>query len=173
MIKAVSTRPRAGLRLPRLFYFRFLPRLTAILMAVVLLPPSASAELYRWVDNQGRVHFGDRPPDKQKAQNLRINPQPAPSFPTPSDEARRDKQQRLLRAWEEERRQREEETAKQKDEQQRRERNCHLAKDRLRTYRNAGSIYDLDKEGKRRTLSDAEHRAAIKEMEEAVAHWCS
>lgn len=35
--------------------------------ALVLLVPSASAEIYKWVDAQGNVHFGDKPLDTKDA----------------------------------------------------------------------------------------------------------
>ncbi|MGB1110086.1 MAG: thermonuclease family protein [Gammaproteobacteria bacterium] len=39
---------------------------------VLQAPITWSAELYRWVDAQGRVHFGDQPPANAEAQTLKI-----------------------------------------------------------------------------------------------------
>lgn len=139
---------------------------------IVMLSQPLSAEVYRWVDDQGHVHFGDKPPDKQRARSIEISPAPPAAQTVPDSQARRDKQQRLLRAWEEERRQREEKAAERKEQQEQRERNCHIAKDRLRSFRNASALYDHDKDGKRRILKDAEHKAAINDAEEAVNRWC-
>lgn len=33
-----------------------------LLLAALILPSVLAAEVYRWVDDQGNVHFGDRPP---------------------------------------------------------------------------------------------------------------
>ena len=33
-----------------------------VLAVVVSLPVVSMAEVYRWVDENGKVHFGDRPP---------------------------------------------------------------------------------------------------------------
>ena len=38
-----------------------------------LKPFSAYGEIYRWVDAQGKVHFGDRPPSTQKTEKLDID----------------------------------------------------------------------------------------------------
>lgn len=168
-----STKPRAGRRLPRFFYARLHAFLLAsILLGVALLAPLAHGEVYRWVDTQGRVHFGDKPPNKEAAESIAIKAQPKSATSAPTEEARRDKQQRLLRAWKEERLQREEKAAKNREAQELREKNCHIAKDQLRTYRNASSLYDLDKNGNRRILSDAEYKTALNEAEEEVARWC-
>jgi hypothetical protein len=39
-------------------------------MLVLLLAPlvAAAGEVYRWVDDQGRVHYGDRPPPEWRAE---------------------------------------------------------------------------------------------------------
>jgi len=37
---------------------------TLILLVLVLFAASASAEVYRWVDSQGVVHYTDKPPNK-------------------------------------------------------------------------------------------------------------
>ena len=40
-----------------------LHRLTWLLGALLLLATTAQAEVYRWTDERGRIHFEDRPPD--------------------------------------------------------------------------------------------------------------
>jgi glutaredoxin len=48
---------------------KFAPFLCASLLLALAAP--ASAEIYRWVDNAGRVHFGDQPPgDIDRVQQL-------------------------------------------------------------------------------------------------------
>ena len=56
-------------------------RFTTILMAVItvaflLLATDAMAkdDVYRWVDDNGVVHFGDRPPKKTDAEQINIHP---------------------------------------------------------------------------------------------------
>ena len=43
--------------------------------SAMLLAGQACAEIYTWTDAQGRVHFGDKPADNDRAQavNVRIN----------------------------------------------------------------------------------------------------
>ena len=36
---------------------------TLLLMALLLAAAGASAQQYKWVDRNGVVHYGDRPPD--------------------------------------------------------------------------------------------------------------
>jgi len=49
-------------------------RRTLVMFAMLsFLPGVATAEIYRWVDAQGRVHFGERP--VEGAQRLDVRPQ--------------------------------------------------------------------------------------------------
>ena len=45
---------------------------TLLAAAVLLAAMSASAQVYRWTDSNGKVHYGDRPPEEAKARELRI-----------------------------------------------------------------------------------------------------
>ena len=51
---------------------RFASQLTALCLVMSL---AAHAEIYTWIDDRGRTHFGDRPPAEATAQTLapRIN----------------------------------------------------------------------------------------------------
>lgn len=53
-----------------------------LLLLCVLLSASAGAEIFRWVDEGGAVHFGDRPPSERAAEQveLRINTYTAVSY---------------------------------------------------------------------------------------------
>ena len=44
--------------------------LRSLLLIVALVPTTVTAELYRWSDDQGRVHYGDRPPETASTRKL-------------------------------------------------------------------------------------------------------
>lgn len=39
-----------------------LPLLASLLLALAIAVPAMSGELYKWVDDQGKIHYGDSPP---------------------------------------------------------------------------------------------------------------
>lgn len=43
-----------------------------ILALIAILPLICSAEIYKWTDESGRVHFGDKPKDKDQAEQLSL-----------------------------------------------------------------------------------------------------
>lgn len=75
-------------------------RISTILMVVIttvflLMAPDAGAygEVYRWVDENGKVHYGDNPPEKADAKTVEIekpptvDAEPLPESPYAVDEA--------------------------------------------------------------------------------------
>ncbi len=48
-----------------------------LMTALVVSATDASDNIYRWVDEQGNVHFGDKPPEKASAEVVDIQPGPA------------------------------------------------------------------------------------------------
>ena len=61
---------------------------TAILLIVLsLLSLGVQAEIFTWQDEQGQTHFGDRPPDKAQANEvkLRINTYQSPEIRSLAD----------------------------------------------------------------------------------------
>lgn len=57
--------------------------ITIALLALVFASP-AIAEIYRWIDEDGRVHFGDRAPVAVDSETLDVRPQ---TYESPSIEA--------------------------------------------------------------------------------------
>lgn len=51
-------------------------RITALLIATLLYSSSANAEIYRWVDENGKTHYGDKVPAKYaKKEQQKLNDQ--------------------------------------------------------------------------------------------------
>ncbi|MDD3516807.1 MAG: DUF4124 domain-containing protein [Chromatiales bacterium] len=46
--------------------------LTLLLAALLATPLAVQADLYRWVDENGRVHYGDRPPIDQTKEDTKV-----------------------------------------------------------------------------------------------------
>ena len=67
-----------------------LPRLAALLAVAAVLASgvAAAAELYKWTDSKGVVHYSDTPPPKggEAPQRLRLNGTESPTKPDPAAE---------------------------------------------------------------------------------------
>ncbi len=47
--------------------------LTVILAAMLIVPTTTLAEVYKWVDEDGTVHFTDKPPPNQEAEEVKLD----------------------------------------------------------------------------------------------------
>lgn len=130
---------------------------------------SASAEVYQWTDAEGHVHFGDRPP-VSGARTVHLPETSTPPAPTPAE--RLEKQRALLRAFEEERRQGRDAQEKARHDAAERQRNCIEARDRIQSYERSSGIYDLDAQGERIFLDDAQREQFMAERRRDVETWC-
>ncbi len=54
--------------------------------------PAVAADVYRWVDEAGKVHYGDKVPDRYQSKSRKMD-----STETPSAEQRQEAQQRAVR----------------------------------------------------------------------------
>jgi hypothetical protein len=138
-------------------------------LLLLLAAPQTSAEIYRWVDAQGQVHFEDRS-EAQRGSGTRSYKAPAAAAADPQQ--RLDKTRKLLNAYQSERQQARERQEKQQEELAKRTRQCATARDNLRRYQEYGGIYRLDDQGKRVYLSDRERDALISQSRDEIAQWC-
>ncbi|MFO7603493.1 MAG: DUF4124 domain-containing protein [Gammaproteobacteria bacterium] len=152
-----------------------------LLFAVLglLLPLGASAEIYKWVDEQGQTHYGEKPPAGQRSKQLQIDPGVAtspraekPDSSSNAGESRLERQQKLIRAMSEERQLKQEKREKAQRMEQQRIRNCANAKDNLRRYESSSSVYKVDDAGNRITLPGSERDKSIQRARAEVRKWC-
>jgi hypothetical protein len=142
-------------------------RLMAGLLALAALPAGADG-IYRWADEQGRVHFGDRP---SSAQAREVHAARAP-LRDPGSAERLDRQRRLLEAFATERREQAERAAQAREEADARTTRCAWAREEVRGLERGGRVYELDPDGNRRYLDDAGRNDALVRAREVVAQWC-
>lgn len=140
-----------------------------ISLAWLLACTPAAAEIHKCTDAQGNVTYRDTPCDGTSTA-IKRKSMPAAA---PNADARMEKTQRLLRAYDAERQEEKQQKAEAKAEQEKRERNCVLAKDRLRQIERAGNLYQLDNKGERVYLSDTAREQATESARADVARWCS
>ncbi len=139
-----------------------------LLFASAVASTAVGAAIYKCTDAQGATRYADKP----CADNaVIITPTPAPAVSEESA-SRRDKTQRLLRAYEAEHEETQRSEAEEKATQERRSRNCALAKNHQRSVTQASRLYRTDAAGERFGLSDAERAATEAKASSDVAYWC-
>lgn len=133
----------------------------------LLIP--ASAQVYKWVDANGRTHYGERPPQNAKAQEVETrlaNPAPPAAKDGASSWKEKDLEFRGRRI------QAEQAEIKQKQEQAAALQACNQARDNLAQMKSARRMYRLDENGARVFQDDEERQASIARLERLVAERC-
>lgn len=132
-------------------------RVIALFLLTLMFTLSANAQVYRWVDDQGRVHYSDTPPPSEQAEALDIESgERAPAADDAADDEENETKEAPTPAA-----------------QTLADKRCELAKITLVSYRSADSLLKTDEEGNEQTLSDEEKAAAIKQAEANVAARCN
>lgn len=119
------------------------------IFSTLLVAGSAHAEVYKWVDENGRVHFGDKAPSQQKQVQTLDLPESAPAAPTvdPSDEERRQRQERLTRALAEERLEKERLAAEEKQKAEKKKEYCQRFRNRMKRLEASSQVYSENRDG--------------------------
>ena len=137
-------------------------------LLLVLLAPADATEVFRWVDDSGQVHFGDRPPARGAEQFTVPSSPPAEG----SGGARLERTQRLLDAFAAERAERREERAEKAARKAAREQRCAQARRSRASFENASRVVRYDDAGNRIVLEGEAYEAAHRRVVEGVERWC-
>jgi len=138
-----------------------------------LLMPLAQAEIYKWVDDNGQVHYSEKAPDKKRAAKEIHLPKHTPQTAPASPAQRKQLRENLLRAFEEERNLRKSAAAKKEKDEARIRKNCMRARDQLKNYERASVLYKLNEKGERVYYSDAQRRQAETNLRNQINKWCN
>lgn len=137
----------------------------ALAFALLLLPGLASAEIYKWVDAQGKVHFDQRAVTGSTP--VEVKPQVIET-----DDGTRQRQQRtetFYKARRDEQRQAEQRAGKEQAEVAER---CGKLRKKLGDIEPGMPYYSVDTTGKRHYYSDQELDAARRQLSQQIARDC-
>ena len=158
-------------------------KMSFLCSVLLLILQPAQAEIYKWVDEHGTTHYGEKPPSKGKAKQIQLRNQPlSDTTATPDSaadktkatetESRLEKQQKLIRALSEDRQQKKEQKERAERMEKQRIRNCAVSKDNLRRYENSSAVYKVDDKGNRVILPNASRDQSISRARAEVQKWC-
>ena len=136
-------------------------------MLALLVP--ASAQVYKWVDEEGKTHYGERPPQRKTAKEVEqrlANPGAPPGKAAAPDwkEKELEFRGRRIEAEQAETKRRQQETANRQA--------CNQARDHVAQMKTARRMYRLNEKGERVYQSAEEHQAAIAQLERLVSERC-
>lgn len=141
-----------------------------LLQGMLLLSSLAThADVYRWVDEEGGVHFSDKPKSHPLAEKIEIKMDVVNK--DPGQQKRLKDQQHLLSVFEEERKIKQQKIAEEKKKQQERKKKCQYARKTLEDYEGS-PLYDKDENGEKVYLSEQEREKEVQRVREAIKYWC-
>jgi len=138
----------------------------ALLLTLILMPALASAQIYRWTDADGRVHFGQRPP--AGAEQIEVRPQVVER-----DDQTREREERSERFFDARRQERQ--AAREQASQTRaaREQECQSLRSQLSQLQLGGRFFRNDAAGERVYYSDSELEAARQRLAARISQVCN
>jgi hypothetical protein len=144
-----------------------------LLLATLALP--AAAEIYKWTDAQGKVHYGDQPPSGSDVKQ--ITPRVSKEVEARAEEARRKAAEQAVRKRVEQSKAREEEAKKQanaEEEAKRRAENCQRARGNLELLQRANMrLTTVDAQGQSHELNAAAREAEMAHAVKTIAENCT
>jgi hypothetical protein len=140
-----------------------------VLALALAAAPLASAQMYKYIDKDGKTVYTDQPPVNIDTKTLNIQTGTTSAAPAaPKSAVERDKELQKGRDEVRDRAKKADELAKQAEA---REQACNAARSTYKTYADGGRIYKYDDKGERIVLGDeqidAERERSKKEMDEA------
>ena len=146
-------------------------RLSAYCLILLLACTSgASAEIYKWVDENGKTHYGDKPPTSD-AENIELKSSPKAD---PNLGSRQEKQRRLLQLLEDDREAAKKKKAKEKAAKAERQEKCLKAKKELQQVRDASFLYKKsDDPLNPQVYSEKERQEITRGLQDDIKKWCA
>ncbi len=142
--------------------------LAAVPVALALLAGPAGAEgVYKWVDDQGRTHFGSTPPTGKKAEKLN-----AQSSAEPAASGSTGNWQQQLQLSNERRQLARDKVQESSKNQQEANQRCLAARNALDTLDRERPIYRVGGDGEREYMDDGQRQAVREAANQRVATYC-
>jgi hypothetical protein len=146
----------------------------SLFAAAALFATAAWAQQYKWVDQDGKVRYGDVPPPGVKATPLRpvpSAPSAAPSSPAAQKGEKPLTPEQAFQKRQKELREGEDKSAKERQEAEAKRANCEQAQSYARTLA-AGRVSRANASGEQVYLDDAEIAREKQRAQQSIDQWC-
>jgi hypothetical protein len=144
----------------------------ALLLATLALP--AAAEIFKWTDAAGKVHYGDQPPENVVSKE--INPRTSKASEARAEEARRKAAEGAVRKRLDQEKTRETDAKQQaarEEEARRRAENCQRARGNLDLLQRANMrLTTVDPQGRSQVLDAAAREAELARARQTITENC-
>ena len=144
-------------------------RLRAAMLMAVLAPTAVLAQVYRWVDDEGRVHYSDTPPTGIESTLMPIQSDDTDLEASLREQVARERELELQQQLESDAA---EDAAAEASRREALARACTRAQARVETIETARRLSRVDDDGTRHTYNDEERAAALAEARRQVEEWC-
>ncbi len=144
-------------------------------MVMPLLSNVNAATVYKWIDEDGQVHYGHKSENKN-AKEIEIKNRYIDSGNSTaplSAEERVNKQKRFLNALEADNKSLAEEKRKKEEQAELKMSRCNASRDQLKRREAASALYDLDEKGNRILLNKKQYEQAMSQARARVQKWCN
>ena len=143
-----------------------------MLATALMAPASYAGNMYKWVDTNGRTHYGDRPTHASASQISFAKPAKTTSAsPTPTQRDRLQLRRRLLRAYDMERNEKKIAEHRALVKKDKKHIECSNSRNRLANLQSARFLFRTVK-GERQVLDDTEPNKYLQTLENSVADRC-
>lgn len=149
--------------------------IVTLAFAFITVASANAAKVYKWVDEDGQVHYSSRPKDNN-AEEIEIKNRyidSGNSVAPQTAQERADKQQKFIDAMDEENQSLSDEKRKKQEQEDRKIARCNAARDQLKRREAASALYDLDEKGNRILLDKKQYEIAMAQARERVEKWCN
>ncbi|MCB1845261.1 MAG: DUF4124 domain-containing protein, partial [Halioglobus sp.] len=151
--------------------------LSVALLSVMIASTVTAGEIYKWMDADGSVHYGDRPADDAVAERLDIQSQPTdPTRIAAIAQARidaRSQAREQAAAAGDNAADEKPSPAEQRRIAEERAQKCTTYKERLQSFLQSRRLYREDADGERVYLDEQETQAARENVQSKVEEYCS
>jgi len=142
-------------------------------LAVVVatcLPLAAPAQVYKWVDEKGVTHYGQKPSATANAQELQLHD--PTGGPSPNAAAANPSVQELENGFRQRQLERQQAEAKEAAARAQRTQRCQSLRNNANGLKNARRVYIRNDQGERVIMEDAQRDAEIAKLEAAYSREC-
>ncbi len=149
--------------------------LSLLVLTTFIFTLSANAKIYKWTDENGKVHYSDKNPD-ENAKELKISEKNTPNISQKSQtstQERMERQKKMVSSHFEELEAQKKKQAEEAEKQAKVEKACNQIKSRRNLLNRQARIYSVNEKNEQVFMSDEERAKNIKELNQEIEETCS